>query len=444
MANEINVGYFVNLEGSKLTLKNAAELLEKAVTSFDKSSDIQCELDQNVLPRVNKYNPSQKSGAITVKYPLELFDPIDGGLSELFNVILGESFENLLYRQIRLDWVELPKEYILHFKGPKIGTEGLKRLLKFEQPPIATNIRPKIGITMDYYVNECKRFVENGVNILVDSHTSPIHPRCISDSFNKKIKRVLVELKKLKRRRPILYCPIIIGDNSTKLAYQIVDIINEMHLPEDINVAVGLSFSPANFSQIRNLSQDDDFNLPIWAHNTLHSVMTCRSHRFVVNFTVLVQFARLAGADMINAGALSAEKKYAIPPDNLKHNFDALNTKRNEWDHIRKSLYVVAGPIDPLWIYKHIYEFNSLEMIFVVSGYIYKEGAKRGVEELLTAIKSATRLLNDRQSSKPNFEKEIADIENYLKDGKTYGDFLKDGQQTLHGDIKRWAGGEKS
>ena len=431
MVNEINVGYFVNLDGSKLTLKDAAELLERAASHLDigKSSDIGYEIDDSILPHAYRYNPSQKCGEITVRYPLELFDPIDGGLSELLNVILGENFGNLKYKQIRLDWVELPKRYTSCFKGPAFGTEELKTLLKFDCPLLAINVRPNIGVSLDYFIKKCKIFVENGVNMIVEPHTSPILPKCKFNpnyTFKEKVKRVLTELKNFERSQPILYCPIIIGDSSTKLAYQIADIVDEVDLPEDIIVSVGLSFSPASFSRIRHLSQDKTFNLPVWAHDTLHSVMTCRNHRFVVNHTVLVQLARLAGADLVNAGSLSAETKYAMPIDNLKSNFEILNIRTNEWNHIKKSLYVAAGSINPLWIYKHIYNFNSLDMAFVAGGYVHnhRKGDIIGVSEMLAAIKHASQLFKDKQTDKQSFEEEITKIEQFFESGKTFGDFL--------------------
>ena len=71
---------------------------------------------------------SIKGSIVKIAYPIELF--ASGNMPNILSSVAGNVFGLKALRNLRLLDIEVPKELIESFRGPKFGIKGIRKLLK--------------------------------------------------------------------------------------------------------------------------------------------------------------------------------------------------------------------------------------------------------------------------------------------------------------------------
>ncbi len=90
-------------------------------------------------------------------------------LPTLVSTIQGNLYELQQFTGLKLMDVELPPSFAQHFRGPKFGVAGCRRLTKVENRPlIGTIIKPSIGMTPQQTADLVKTLVEAEIDFIKD------------------------------------------------------------------------------------------------------------------------------------------------------------------------------------------------------------------------------------------------------------------------------------
>jgi ribulose-bisphosphate carboxylase large chain len=110
----------------------------------------------------------------TVAYPLELFDPETGGIPNLLSIVAGNLFGLTGLDRVKLLDIDLPKQYVQSYPGPRFGIEGIRQLvgtLKNRRPHVGTIIKPKVGLTPTDTAKVAYEAASGGLDLIKDDET---------------------------------------------------------------------------------------------------------------------------------------------------------------------------------------------------------------------------------------------------------------------------------
>src|SRR6185312_14975239 len=90
-------------------------------------------------------------------------------LPVLVSTIQGNLYELSQFSGLKLMDIELPESFTKHFRGPKFGVAGCRKLTKVHNRPlIGTIIKPSIGLTPAQTAELVKTLVEAGIDFIKD------------------------------------------------------------------------------------------------------------------------------------------------------------------------------------------------------------------------------------------------------------------------------------
>ncbi|TRO51491.1 ribulose-bisphosphate carboxylase large subunit, partial [Candidatus Bathyarchaeota archaeon] len=104
---------------------------------------------------------------IQIAYPIELFEP--GNMPNILSSISGNVFGLRALKNLRLNDIQLPKELVKSFKGPKYGINGIRELLGVKDRPfVGTIIKPKLGLKTEDHAKVAYEAWIGGCDIVKD------------------------------------------------------------------------------------------------------------------------------------------------------------------------------------------------------------------------------------------------------------------------------------
>jgi ribulose-bisphosphate carboxylase large chain len=90
-------------------------------------------------------------------------------LPTLVSTIQGNLYEITSFTGLKLMDMELPPSFVQHFRGPKFGVEGSRKLTKVEgRPLVGTIIKPSIGMAPQQTAELVKILCEAGIDFIKD------------------------------------------------------------------------------------------------------------------------------------------------------------------------------------------------------------------------------------------------------------------------------------
>jgi ribulose-bisphosphate carboxylase large chain len=224
----------------------------------------------------------QESFRADISYAVEI---AAGELTQFLNVVFGNSS---IKPGIRVEHLDLPESLLRHFKGPRFGKEGIRKLLKVpKRPLLCTAIKP-MGLSCKELADLAYRFALGGMDMIKDDHG--LTDQCCSP-FEERVERCADAVNRASRETglPSLYIANITAPHS--------EVMKRARLAKKAG-AGGLMAAPGliGFDLMRELADDDSIALPIMTHPALQgSFVTSRSG--ISHGVIFGQLARLAGAD---------------------------------------------------------------------------------------------------------------------------------------------------
>ena len=336
-------------------------------------------------PRVRKIMAKAfeiKGNFVKVAYPIDLWEL--GNAPQLLSGIAGNIFGMKALRGLRLIDVSLPKIYLRHFKGPKYGIDGYRKILKVKRRPVTGAVpKPKIGFSAKEHAHIGFETWMGGFDIVKDDEN------LTSTSFNKFEERVKLlsnardKAEKLTGERKSAFLNIT-GEtkNMIKRAKMLHDYGWEFAMIDVVTAGT------AAVQTMRDVC--GDYDLAIHAHRAMHAAFD-RSHSHGITMQFIGKLMRLIGVDSIHVGTVvgklvgtlhevqDIEREVAskiLKQETVKN---SVHTLDQNWGHIIPTLPIASGGVHPGLI-PEVLKILGNDIGLLVSGGIHghPKGTRQG------------------------------------------------------------------
>ncbi|MEM4259867.1 MAG: type III ribulose-bisphosphate carboxylase [Candidatus Woesearchaeota archaeon] len=286
-------------EPNNCSIEEAAENIakESSIGTWTELSTINKNIAKRLKPNVFYIN--KKQNLIKIAYPYELFE--FGNMPQILSSIGGNIFGMKIIKTLRLEDIQFPKIMMNHFKGPKFGIKGIRKITKTKKRPlIGTIIKPKLGLNAKEHAQCAFNAWVGGIDIVKDDEN------LTSMTFNNFEKRITETIKLKEKAEKMtgekkIYMPNITAETETmkkRLKY-VYDSGNE-YIMMDILTA-GMS----GLQTVRSIIED--YPLVIHAHRAGHAALT-RNSKHGISMLSIAKIARLIGVDQLHIGTADVGK----------------------------------------------------------------------------------------------------------------------------------------
>jgi len=182
LAGEQSSGTFVAVPGE------TAELKQRFAARVEKITPIEVVTTPS-LPGAKSASGKFQRAEVVVSWSLE---NMGYNLPTLVSTIQGNLYEITAFTGLKLMDVELPPSFAQHFRGPKFGIAGCRKLTKVEgRPLIGTIIKPSIGMSPQQTADMVKVLCEAGIDFIKDDELMANPPHSPLDQRVDAIMRVI-------------------------------------------------------------------------------------------------------------------------------------------------------------------------------------------------------------------------------------------------------------
>jgi ribulose-bisphosphate carboxylase large chain len=159
LAGEQSSGTFVAVPGE------TAELKQRFAARVEKITPLET-VTVPALPGAKSPTGRFQRAEVVVSWSLE---NMGYNLPTLVSTIQGNLYELQQFTGLKLLDLQLPQSFAQHFRGPKFGVAGCRKLTKVEgRPLIGTIIKPSIGMSPQQTAELVKTLAEAGIDFIKD------------------------------------------------------------------------------------------------------------------------------------------------------------------------------------------------------------------------------------------------------------------------------------
>lgn len=293
-SNDLVCEYYV--EPIRIPLETAANHLA-GESSIDTWTDIQTLSESTrlrLMPHVFYIN--QKAGIVRIAYHSDLFE--EGNVPQILSSIAGNVFGLSSLKNLRLQDVSFPKKIVKSFSGPRMGVDGVRKLLSIhDRPLVGTIVKPKLGLTAKQHAQVAYNAWIGGIDCVKDDEN------LTSMNFNKFMERIDLTLKMRDKAEQETgerkaYMPNITSETS-----EMIKRLRYVHDHGGNYIMVDIL--TAGFSALQTVRKNSV--LPIHAHRAMHAALT-KNDRHGISMLFLAKIARLIGVDSLHIGTVGLGK----------------------------------------------------------------------------------------------------------------------------------------
>jgi len=320
-----------------------------------------------------------KGNHIRVAYPLELFEP--GNMPNLLSSVAGNIFGLGALRRLRLNDIHLPEALVRSFRGPRYGTEGVRRLLRVsERPLVGTIIKPKLGLRTEDHARVAYDAWVGGCDLVKDDENLS------GQSFNRFEDRVVESLEMRDRAEEETgerkaYLPNVTAETREMLR-------RAEFVEEHGGRYVMVDILTCGFSALQTL-RERDLGLIIHAHRAGHAAFT-KDPRHGISMRVIAKLARVVGVDQLHVG--TAVGKMSEGREEVTENAEAL---RGEMHGLKPVLPVASGGLHPRLV-PALMEILGRDIVIQAGGGIHghPDGTVSGARAMRQAVEAVMQGLS--------------------------------------------------
>jgi ribulose-bisphosphate carboxylase large chain len=333
---------------------------------------------------------------VRVAYPPELFEP--GNMPQILSSVAGNIFGMKAVSNLRLEDIRWPSRLIKSFRGPRLGTEGIRKLFRVPKRPLTATVpKPKVGLTAKEHARAGYEAWIGGVDLLKDDENLSSAP---FNRFKERVKecfRLRDKAEKITGERKSYLINVTAETNEMLRRAKEVANAGGEYVMVDI-----LTCGWASLQTIRETCEG--LKLAIHAHRAFHATFTRNPHHGV-SMLVVSDVARLVGVDQLHIGTVIG--KLVSPKDEvlgLRDNLQKRIIKSDRtslgqnWGKIRPVFPTCSGGLHPGQI-PHLVKIVGTDIIIQAGGGIWghPDGGKAGATALRQAIDVAVseKNLND-------------------------------------------------
>jgi ribulose-bisphosphate carboxylase large chain len=159
LAGEQSSGTFVAVPGETEELKSRFAARVEKITPLET-------VNQPALPGCRSASGKFHRAEIIVSWSIE---NMGYNLPALASTVQGNLYELSQFSGLKLMDIEFPPSFTAHFRGPKFGIPGCRKLTGVQNRPlIGTIIKPSIGMTPQQTADLVKTLAEAGIDFIKD------------------------------------------------------------------------------------------------------------------------------------------------------------------------------------------------------------------------------------------------------------------------------------
>jgi ribulose-bisphosphate carboxylase large chain len=313
------------------------------------------EIRDNIVGRlVSLREIGEQTHEAIIDYAIEV---AGAELTQLLNNLFGNTS---LKPGIRLVTFDLPPGLAAHYKGPRFGRAGLRKLVQVDDRPLlATAIKP-MGLSPKQLADLAYSFALGGIDLIKDDHG--LADQSFS-RFEERVERCAAAVHRANGEN---------GGHSLYLANvtgPVDEFVDRARFAKR-HGAGGFLFSAGltGFDAMRRLADDDSIALPILLHPAFLGFFTTSPSEGISPEAVYGRIARLAGAD----GTIfpSYGGRFAFTPEQCRA---IVHDTECDFGGL-ESIFPVAGGGMTLERVPEIVEFYGKEAILLIGGDLQRHG----------------------------------------------------------------------
>lgn len=335
---------------------------------------------------------------VKIAYPLELWD--EGNMPQLLSGIAGNIFGMKALKNLRLVDVSLPPAYLKHYKGPKYGIQGLRKILKVKKRPITGAVpKPKIGFSAKEHSEIAYETWMGGFDLTKDDENLTTTP------FNKFEERVRLMTKmraKAEKETGDVKSALLNITGPTHIMIKRAKMLHD--LGWEYAMIDVVTAGCAGVQTLREVC--GDYGLAIHAHRAMHATFD-RNPKHGLSMLFLGKIMRAIGVDQIHVGTvvgklvgsrgevMDIEREITartLRGEKIKHGKDTFPVLPQNWGKIKPVLPVSSGGVHP-GIIPDILSILGNDIGLLVSGGIHghPKGTRAGAKAALQAIDASMK-----------------------------------------------------
>lgn len=301
LAGEQSSGTFVSVPGETDELK---QRFAARVESIHELESVQ----QPSIPGARIDKGLYRRANVEVSWSIENFGY---NLPTLISTLQGNLYELTQFTGLKLMDLEVPPSYAEHFKGPRFGIGGCRRLTGVEgRPLIGTIIKPSIGMSPEQTADIVKTLVEAGIDFIKDDE---LMSSSANSPFEKRLEAVMrvINAHADKTGKKVMY------------AFNISDEIDSMLRRYEKIVSAGgtcamLSINSVGLAGVKKIC--DQGELAIHGHRNGWGMLN-RHPLLGIEFPAYQKLWRLAGVDQLHVNGI--QNKFWESDDSVVRSIEA-------------------------------------------------------------------------------------------------------------------------
>lgn len=340
---------------------------------------------------------------VEIAYPSILFEK--GNMPQIYSSIAGNIFGMKEIKNIRLESLKFPEEFVQSFDGPKYGIDGIREKLKiYNRPIVGTIVKPKIGLDPQSQSEVLYEAMIGGVDVVKDDENLTSQDFC---PFEERLKKCLEKTKKAEDETgegkgyiPNITAPL---DIMLKRA-EMVEKLSGLFAMVDI-VTVG-------WSSLQTLRKHS-FNLILHGHRAMHAAFT-RNKLHGVSMEVISRSSRLIGIDQLHIGTVVGKmegnrSEVEMCAEALRMQEEGEGTLKQKWFSVKSAMPIASGGLHPGHI-PALYEIFGKDCIFQFGGGIHghPEGTKSGAKAVRDSLDASLNKISLTEAAKNSKELKLA------------------------------------
>ena len=385
------------IEPNKISIRDAAAnvALESSIGTWTevRGADYVNKLGAKVF--------SIKGNMIKIAYPSELFEKANA--PNILSSIAGNIFGMKAVKNLRLEDIQIPKNILNSFPGPKYGIKGIRKLMKIkDRPLVGTIVKPKLGLKTKDHVEVASQAWLGGCDLVKDDEN--LASQKFND-FEERLARSLEAANKAEQQTGEKKAYLINVTAETK------EMMQRAQLVEDIGGKyIMIDIVTAGFSALQTL-READFKLVIHGHRAMHAAFT-RNPKHGISMMVLADIVRLIGVDQLHIGTaigklegdieLVSELNEEIERKTVK---ETRNRLSQNWGKIKPVLSVNSGGLHPghvPFLVKHLGKDIVLQFGGGING--HPKGTLRGAIAARQALEATLKKIPLKKYAKDHVE----------------------------------------
>ena len=322
---------------------------------------------------------------VKIAYPIDLFEP--GSMPQVLSSIAGNIFGMKAVEHVRLEDVRWPRKLVDSFEGPRLGTQGIRKLFGVKDRPLTASVpKPKLGLTAKEHARAGYEAWLGGLDLLKDDENLTSQP------FNKFQDRVIecFHLRDKAERQT--------GERKSYLINVTAETNEMLRRAKAVARAGGeyvmvdiLTCGWASLQTVRKAC--NDLGLAIHAHRAFHAAFT-RSRVHGMSMLMVSDAARLVGVDQLHIGTVIGKLESPLEEvialrDNLqKQKVEPNGTSLGQnWERVKPVFPVCSGGLHP-GLVPELLKLVGTDIIVQAGGGIWghPDGGTAGAAALRQAI----------------------------------------------------------